>query len=75
MTPDTPKTVVLIAYVFLFALNFAIKVLSWTLPVAKSRIGVFEILVLTITVPGFCVPIFWLATSHLAFADYGLQPA
>lgn len=73
MTPDISKTIVTIAYVFLFALNFAIKVQSWTVPVAKSRIGLLEIMVLIIAVPGFVVPIVWLATSHLAFADYYVQ--
>ncbi len=70
MTPDIAKTVVLIAYVSFFALSFAIKVQSLPVPVAKSRIGVLEILVLIVAVPGFCLPILWLATSHLAFADY-----
>ena len=70
MTPDIPKTVVFIAYVSIFAVNFAIKVQSWTVPVAKSRIGQLEILVLIVTVTGFVLPIVWLATSHLAFADY-----
>ena len=70
MTPDIPKTVVVIAYVFLFALNLAIKVQSWQVPVAKSRIGLLEIIVLTVSIPGFVVPIVWVATSHLAFADY-----
>jgi protein-S-isoprenylcysteine O-methyltransferase Ste14 len=70
MTPDISKMVVLIAYVSLFAVNFAIKVQSWTVPVAKSRIGLLEILVLIVAVTGFVLPIVWLATSHLAFADY-----
>ena len=70
MSPDISKMVVLIAYLSLFAANFAIKVQSWTVPVAKSRIGLLEIMALTISIPGFIVPIVWLATSHLAFADY-----
>ncbi len=70
LPPDISKTVVLIAYVFFFAVYFAIKVQSWNVPVAKSRIGVLEILVLIISVPGFGLPILWLATLHLAFADY-----
>ena len=40
------------------------------MPVAKSRIGVLEILVLMVAVTGLCLPILWLATSNLAFADY-----
>ena len=70
MTPDISKTVVFIAYASIFALNFAIKVQSWTVPVAKSRIGLREILVVKVTLTGFVLPIVWLATSHLAFADY-----
>ena len=70
LPPDISKTVVLIAYASIFAVNFAIKVQSWTVPVAKSRIGLLETLVLIVTVTGFVVPIVWLATSHFAFADY-----
>ena len=70
MTPDISKMVVLIAYVSLFTVNFAIKIQSWTVPVAKSRIGLLETLVLIVAVTGFVLPIVWLATSHLAFADY-----
>ena len=70
LPPDISKTVVLIAYVFFAAVYFPIKVQSRNVPVAKSRIGVLEILVLIISVPGFGLPILWLATLHLAFADY-----
>jgi len=70
MTPNIPQTVVLIAYVSFFAVNLAIKIQSWTVPVAKSRIGVLETLVIVVSVPGFGLPILWLATSYLAFADY-----
>ena len=70
LPPDISKTVVLIAYVFFSAVYFAIKVQSLNVPVAKSRIGVLEILVMIISVPGFGLPILWLATLHLAFADY-----
>ena len=70
MTPDIAKTVVLVAYVSFFALSFAIKVQSLPVPVAKSRIGVLEILLLIVVVTGLGLPILWLATSNLAFADY-----
>ncbi len=70
MTPDIAKTVVLIAYVSFFVLSFAIKVQSLPVPVAKSRIGVLEILLLIVAVTGLGLPILWLATSDLAFADY-----
>jgi hypothetical protein len=71
MTPEIVKTVVLIAYVSFFVLSFAIKVQSLPVPVAKSRNGVLEVFLVIVGGTGLLLPILWLATSDLAFADYG----
>jgi protein-S-isoprenylcysteine O-methyltransferase Ste14 len=64
------RTVVLVAYIAYFAMIAAIKIQSLPVPVAKSRVGASEVLVLMVTIPGFVVPILWLVTSNFAFANY-----
>lgn len=70
MSFEDARTIVLVAYIAYFTVIAAIKIQSMPVPVAKSRIGANEVLVLIVTIPGFVVPIFWLATSSLAFANY-----
>lgn len=54
----------------MFAMIAAIKSQSLPVPIAKSHIGVSEILVLMVTIPGFVLPIVWFFASVLEFANY-----
>ena len=48
---------------------------SRSVKVVKSRKGSLEVALLTIAWLGFLVPLIWVATPLLAFADYPLRPA
>ena len=47
---------------------------SRSVKVVKSRKGSLEVALLTIAWLGFLVPLIWIATPLLAFADYPLRP-
>ena len=75
MNPTFAKTVILLANVALVVIRAPHGHRSRTVPVAKSRKGALEIVLLTIAWLSFFLTLIWVVTPVLAFADYPLHPA
>jgi protein-S-isoprenylcysteine O-methyltransferase Ste14 len=75
MNPWFAKTVILLANVALVVIRAPHGHRSRTVPVAKSRKGALEIVLLTIAWLSFFLTLIWVVTPVLAFADYVLHPA
>jgi protein-S-isoprenylcysteine O-methyltransferase Ste14 len=69
------KAVVLLASVVMVVIRAPHGQRSRTVPVARSRKGTLEIVLLTIAWGAFFLPLIWVATPLLAFADYPLHLA
>ena len=74
MNPWFAKAVILLASVAMVVIRAPHGRRSQTVPVAKSRKGPLEVVLLTIAWVAFFLPLIWVATPVLAFADYPLHP-
>ena len=74
MNPWFAKAAVLIASIVTVLIRAPHGKRSRTVKVAKSRKGLLEISLLTIAWMAFFVPILWIATPWLAFANFPLYP-
>lgn len=68
------KAVILLANIAMVAVRAPYGKQSRVIPVAKSRKGAMEVVMLTIASATYLLPLVWLATPLLAFADYLLHP-
>lgn len=74
MNPWYPKTLILLASVVMVVIRAPYGKQSRTVKVARSRKGRLEVFLLTVAWIAFFIPLFWIATPWLAFADYALHP-
>jgi protein-S-isoprenylcysteine O-methyltransferase Ste14 len=74
MNPWFAKAVVLLASIVMVVIRAPHGKRSGTVPVLRSRKGRLEIVLLTIAWCAFFLPVIWIATPLLAFADYPLHP-
>jgi len=75
MNPWYAKAIVLLGCVLLMAIRAPHGRRSGSVRVAKDRKGALEVALLLIALPGFFVPLVWVASRLLSFADYPLHPA
>jgi protein-S-isoprenylcysteine O-methyltransferase Ste14 len=75
MNPWLAKGVVLAASIAMVVIRAPHGQRSRGVPVAKSRKGPVEVVLLTLAMVSFFVPLIWIATPFLAFADFPLRPA
>ncbi len=68
------KAAILVASVVMVVIRAPHGNRSRTVPVAKSRRGRREIILLTIAWIAFFIPLIWVVTPLLEFADYPLDP-
>src|SRR5437016_1091810 len=74
MNPWFAKAVILVANIVLVVIRAPHGQRSRTILVVRSRKGPLEIVLLTIAWVAFFLPLIWIATPVLAFADYPLEP-
>jgi protein-S-isoprenylcysteine O-methyltransferase Ste14 len=74
MNPWYAKAVVLVASVALIVIRAPHGQRSRSIEIAKDKKGVLEVVLLSIAMPGFFVPLVWICTSWFSFADYPLRP-
>jgi protein-S-isoprenylcysteine O-methyltransferase Ste14 len=74
MNPWFARAVVLVSSVVMVIIRAPHGQRSRGIKVVKSRKGTLEICLLTLAWLGFFVPLLWVATRLLAFADYPLHP-
>lgn len=74
MNPWYAKAIVLLATIAMIAIRAPHGQRSRGIPVVKSFKGTLEIVLLTIAWIAFFLPLIWVATPALAFADYPLRP-
>jgi protein-S-isoprenylcysteine O-methyltransferase Ste14 len=74
MNPWFAKTIILLASIAMVVIRAPHGQRSRTVPVVTSRKGPLEIVLLTIAWLAFFLPLIWVATPLLAFADYPLHP-
>jgi protein-S-isoprenylcysteine O-methyltransferase Ste14 len=74
MDPWWAKGAVLIASAVLIAIRAPHGQRSRTVAIATNRRGTLETALLTLAWLSFFVPLLWIATPWLAFADYPLRP-
>ena len=74
MNPWFAKCVVLIASIITVLIRAPHGKRSRTVKVAKSRKGRLEVSLLTVAWIAFVLPILWIATPWLAFANFALYP-
>ncbi|HEV3083724.1 MAG TPA: protein-S-isoprenylcysteine O-methyltransferase [Gemmataceae bacterium] len=74
MNPWFAKAVVLLASIVMVAIRAPHGQRSRTIPVASSRKGPLETVLLTIAWVAFFLPLIWIVTPLFAFADYPLHP-
>ncbi|HJT33790.1 MAG TPA: protein-S-isoprenylcysteine O-methyltransferase, partial [Pirellulales bacterium] len=74
MNPWFAKIIVLAASVAMVVIRAPHGRRSGAVPVAKRHRGPLEFVLLAIAWMAFFVPLIWIATSALAFADYPLHP-
>ena len=75
MNPWLAKGVVLAASIAMVVIRAPHGQRSRGVPVAKNRKGPVEVVLLTLAMVSFFVPLIWIATPLLAFADFPLRPA
>jgi protein-S-isoprenylcysteine O-methyltransferase Ste14 len=75
MRPWFAKAIVLAASVMLIVIRAPHGQRSRSVEIAKDRKGLLEVVLLSIAMPGFFVPLVWIFTDWFAFADYSLNPA
>src|SRR5262245_17533830 len=74
MDPWFAKAVVLLASVGMVVIRAPHGQRSRTIPVARSRRGPREVVLLVIAWVAFFLPLVWIVTPLLTFADYPLHP-
>jgi len=74
MNPWFAKAVILLASIVMVVIRAPHGQRSRAIPVAKSRKGALEIVLLTIAWVAFFLTLIWIATPAFAFADYPLHP-
>jgi protein-S-isoprenylcysteine O-methyltransferase Ste14 len=74
MNPWFAKAVILLASVVMVVIRAPHGRRSRTIPVARSRKGRLEIVLLTIAWASFFLTLIWIATPVVDFADYPLHP-
>jgi protein-S-isoprenylcysteine O-methyltransferase Ste14 len=74
MNPWFAKGVVLVASIALVLIRAPHGQRSRTVKIAKSQKGALEVFLLTVAWIAFFVPLVWVATPWLAFADFALHP-
>ena len=74
LDPRVAKAAVLLSSIVMVVIRAPHGQRSRGVKVAKSGKGTLEVVLLTIAWLGFFVPLFWIATPWLAFADYPLHP-
>jgi protein-S-isoprenylcysteine O-methyltransferase Ste14 len=74
MNPWLAKSVVLLGSVVMVAIRAPHGQRSRTVKVVKSGKGTLETVLLTLAWIGFFLPLLWITTHVLAFADYALTP-
>jgi len=74
MNPWYAKALVLIASIAMVVIRAPHGQRSRTVPVAKSRKGTLEIVLLIIAWTAFFLPLIWILTPVFKFADYPLHP-
>jgi protein-S-isoprenylcysteine O-methyltransferase Ste14 len=75
MSPWFAKAVILLASIAIVVIRAPHGQRSRTVPVAKSKKGALETILLAIAWTSFFLTLIWAATPLLAFADYPLFPA
>lgn len=75
MNPWYAKTVVLVGCIVMVAIRAPHGQRSRGVPVARSRKGAVEVVLLALAMLSFFVPLLWIVKSVPAFADYPLRPA
>lgn len=73
--PYLAKAVILAANIVMIAIRAPHGQRSRGIKVAKSRKGPLETALLAFAMLGFFIPLIWLATSALSFAEHPLHPA
>ena len=74
MDPAYGKAATVAALVALVAIRAPHGQRSTAVPVVKSRKGLVEVAILTVAWAGFFLPLAWVLSPWLAFADYPLRP-
>jgi protein-S-isoprenylcysteine O-methyltransferase Ste14 len=74
MNPWFAKAVILVAGIVMVVIRSPHGTRSWEVKVVESRKGRLEIFLMTLASIGFIVPILWIVTPWLAFADFPLHP-
>jgi protein-S-isoprenylcysteine O-methyltransferase Ste14 len=74
MNPWYGKAAVLVASAVLIAIRAPHGERSRSVPVARTRRGVLEAVLLTFAWVTFVLPLLWVATPWFSFADYPLRP-
>jgi protein-S-isoprenylcysteine O-methyltransferase Ste14 len=74
LDPWLAKAAFLVSSIVMVAIRAPHGQRSRGVKVAKSRRGPLEVALLTVAWLGFFVPLLWVATPWLAFADYALRP-
>ena len=74
MNPWFAKAIILLSSIVMVIIRAPHGQRSRKIKVVKSRKGPLEILLLTLAWIGFFVPLIWVASPVLAFADYPLRP-
>src|SRR5437588_307526 len=68
------KAVILLASIAMVVVRAPHGQRSRSVPIAKTRRGPLEVVLLTIAWVAFFIPLVWIATPVFAFADYPLHP-
>lgn len=74
MNPWFAKAVIIAGSIAMVAIRAPHGQRSFKVKVVKSRKGALEIVLLTLAWIAFFLPLIWVATPVLAFADYPLRP-
>ncbi len=74
MNPWFAKAIIFLGSIVMVIIRAPHGQRSRAIKVVKSRKGRLEIVLLTVAWLGFFVPLIWIATPVLAFADYPLRP-
>ena len=74
MTPWFAKAAILLSTIVMVVIRAPHGQRSRATKVSKSRKGRLEVVLLTLAWLGFLIPLVWVASPALAFADYPLRP-
>lgn len=74
MNPSYVRVIVLLANIILWVMRGSLKFRAIQVPVVRRYLRPREVVALVLGSIGMLLPILWLATSALAFADYSTHP-